>query len=58
MPFLLQNFLTVDHTLHPTCQEVKKKKKKSHICHIQIITFKLFGIVDKTFIVKYFMSKR
>lgn len=28
MRFLLQTSLTVDHTLHPTCLEVKKKKKK------------------------------
>lgn len=56
MPFLLQTFPIVDYTLHPTCLEVKKKL--SHVSHIQMISLKLFGIVDKTFIVKYFLSKR
>lgn len=57
MPFLLQTFTIVGHTRHPTCLEAKKIKL-SHVSHIQMISFKLFGIVDKTFIVKYFLSKR
>jgi len=56
MPFILQTFPIVNHTLHLTCLAVKKKL--SDVSHINMISFKLFGTVDKTFIAKYFLGKR